>query len=129
MLVASTWKLKSLSRVSSIAYSFPVNMNIKSSLQLFKIPRKSEKSQGTMKVEAGASIVSSSFTNVWTFEDKQRLICILTQRKGKAGDGFNFTVAVWNQIAEELNKYHTKGILKTARTCMSKWGQVHDIVN
>ena len=109
-------------RVSLITYLFPANMNIRFSLQFFKMPKKRANSQNTMEVEADAFTASSSSTNVWTFEDEQRLISILTQLKERAGDGFNFTVAVWNQVAEELNKYHTRGTLKTARTCMSKWG-------
>ena len=116
-------------RVSSITYSFPANMTIRFSLQFFKMPRKRANSQNTMEVEADASTVSSSSANVWTFEDEQRLISVLTQLKGRAGDGFNFTVAVWNQVAEELNKYHTRGTPKTARTCMSKWGQVCNIIS
>ena len=104
-------------------------MNITFSLQFFKMPRKRENSQNTMEVEADASTVSSSSANVWIFEDEQRLISIVTQLKGRAGDRFNFIVAVWNQVAEELNKYCIRGTPKTAMTCMSKWGQVHDIIS
>ena len=77
-----------------ITYLFTANINIRFSLQFFKMRRKRASSQNTMEVEANASTVSSSSANVWTFEDEQRFISILTQLKGRAGDGFNFTIAV-----------------------------------
>ena len=79
------------------------------------MPKKRANSQGITKVEADAFTILSSSANVWTFEDKQRLISILTQLKRRTGDGFNFIKAVWNQVTEELNKYCTRQTPKTAR--------------
>ena len=60
-----------------------------------------------MEVEADVSTIASISANIWTFTNEKRLISILIQLKEREKDGSNFTVAVWDQVAEELNKYHT----------------------
>ena len=74
--------------------------------------------------QEASSLQSTRSANVWTIEDEQGLITLIAQHKGRSGDGFNFTMSLWNQIVDVLNKYCIKGMLKNAKTCMSKWSCV-----
>jgi hypothetical protein len=60
----------------------------------------------------------------WTPEDESALINHLIDRKAEAGDGANFKGDVWNGAAKEMEGYTTKGGVKTAAACKSKWTRV-----
>ena len=62
--------------------------------------------------QEASSLQSTRSANVWTIKDGQRLISLIAQHKGRLGDGFNFTMSLWNQVADGLNKHHTKGTLR-----------------
>lgn len=61
---------------------------------------------------------------IWTIEDETALIDFLAERKAEAGDGANFKGAVWGAAAQEMAKHTTKGGVKTADACKTKWGRV-----
>ena len=99
-------------------------MHIKLSFQFLRT-RKRDSGQDLMEIDQEASSLQSTRSaNVWTIEDEQRLISLIAQHKGRSGDGLNFTTSFWKQIADELNKYCTRGTPKNAKTCMSKWSRV-----
>jgi hypothetical protein len=62
--------------------------------------------------------------SVWTSEDETALIQFLNSRRAEAGDGANFKQTVWNAAAAEMAKHTTKGGVKTAAACKSKWTRV-----
>ena len=99
-------------------------MHIKLSFQFLRT-RKRDNSQELMEIDQEASSLQSTRSaNVWTIKEEQRLISLIAQHKGRSGDGLNFIMSFWKQIAEEPNKYCTRGTLKNAKTCMSKWSCV-----
>ena len=60
----------------------------------------------------------------WTTSDEQALLDYLLNLDPKAGDGKNFKPVVWNGASALLAPLVTKGALKTASSCKSKWGDV-----
>lgn len=61
----------------------------------------------------------------WTPRNEKYLVTFLLDVHTRAGDGGNFTKAVWTAAAAAVNAdSHTKGAPKSADSCKSKFGKV-----
>lgn len=62
---------------------------------------------------------------VWTEDDEDKLIAFLNSQKEKRGDGGNFKPSTWTAAAAHMQPITTKGGVKTADACKTKWARVH----
>lgn len=61
----------------------------------------------------------------WTPEEEERLISFLVSRKSEAGDGGSFKSVIWTAAVQEMAMLPpTKGIIKNAAACSSKYNRV-----
>lgn len=60
----------------------------------------------------------------WSDRDTNTMLQYLVDNKSKAGDGGNFTMALYNGAAAECNKVLTQGALKTGLSCKNKFSKV-----
>jgi hypothetical protein len=60
----------------------------------------------------------------WTTIDEDKLIVFLVEHKAAAGDGGNFKKTTWTAASEHLKQFTTKGGVKGAEACKSKWTRV-----
>jgi hypothetical protein len=71
-----------------------------------------------------ASQLASEGRAIWTILEEEALISFLHKHKAEAGDGLNFKGATWTAAAEEMRQYTTKGGVKGASACRTKFTRV-----
>jgi len=64
----------------------------------------------------------------WTLEDEALLISFLKEHKAEAGNGANFKKPVWEAAGRFLSERRTRGGVKKADSCKSKYAKVGSAV-
>jgi hypothetical protein len=90
-------------------------------------PANSERESGAGGPNAaGSQEDDAAKAAFWTEDDEDGFVAFLGDEKiqGKRGDGGSFKPAVWTAAAEHMKQFTTKGGVKTADACKSKWTRV-----
>jgi len=80
-------------------------------------PRKKKQAAGSQEPEIKDRCV-------WTVDDENMLVDFIEANKARAGDGVNFDRTFWIEAAAHLAESTSKGAVKTAEACSSKWSRV-----
>ncbi|KAL0574733.1 hypothetical protein V5O48_007217 [Marasmius crinis-equi] len=85
------------------------------------MPRKKANTQGKQEEPH-----SESKTCKWLPKDEEQLLAGLIAKKAAAGDGTNFTMTTFNEVAQSLNPPE-EGLPKTGKSCKNKYNTLKSI--